>query len=178
LPEKLTDSYAASLKQQAVPLFQGVACCKLPANTPDRTRSFFACRAYGLLCRIPETAISSAGFWAWRLANYMQTLQIIQKAVTHQARSFSCLQSLRTLMPHPRNSNQIRWFLGVASGKLPANTPDHPKSSNTPSKVFFLLAELTGSYAASQKQQSLPLVSGVASSKFHPPSIRQKTIRK
>jgi len=110
LPEKLTDSYAASLKQQAVPLFQGVACCKLPANTPDRTRSFFACRAYGLLCRIPETAISSAGFWAWRLANYMQTLQIIQKAVTHQARSFSCLQSLRTLMPHPRNSNQFRCF--------------------------------------------------------------------
>jgi hypothetical protein len=77
-----------------------------------------------------------------------------------------------------QKQHSVPLFLGVAPGKLHANSPDHPKGSNTSSKVFFLLAELTDSYAASRKQQSLPLVSGVASNKFHPPTIRQKTIRK
>jgi hypothetical protein len=51
-----TDSYAASRRQQSLPLFPGVAC-GTHICSGSSSKAFLALFIYGLLCRIQETAI-------------------------------------------------------------------------------------------------------------------------
>jgi len=60
-------------------------------------------------------------------------------------------------MPHPKNSNLFRLFLGEAFSRYPAQGPN---------KAFLALF-IYGLLCRIHKQQSLPLFSGVASGKLH-----------
>jgi len=76
-------------------------------------------------------------------------------------------------MPHPENSNLFRCFLVWRLANC-ASAGDDTRGCYTKSKGFFLLVSFTDSYAASGKQQSVPLFSGVASGKSHPPGMIQE----
>ena len=114
----------------------------------------------------PENSSLFRCFLVWRLPNYICPAGYIQDAVIQKARAFSCLVYLRPLMPHPENSNLFRcfpvWRVAITSAG------GYTRGHYTKGKGFFLLVIFTASYAASGKQQSVPLFSGVASGKLLP----------